>query len=105
MYFVSLSGSNYVVQHLVCKKIPRITECLLRQLEGKYVSLSRNKFGSNVVEKIFNELGEQHSRRIIFELLHHPDVAKLLVDPFGNYVILTAVKVSKVRTLKYLGFV
>ncbi|OIW14899.1 hypothetical protein TanjilG_30618 [Lupinus angustifolius] len=86
---------NYVVQDLVSSKTPIVTECLLRQLEGKFLSLSRNKYGSNVVEKFLVEVGDQHKRRIILELLHNPDVARLLVDPFGNYVIKSAVSKSK----------
>ncbi|KAE9603617.1 hypothetical protein Lal_00001728 [Lupinus albus] len=86
---------NYVLQHLVSPKTPIVTECLLRQLEGNFLSLSRNKYGSNVVEKFFVETGEQHKKRIILELLHHPDVARLLVDPFGNYVIRSAILGSK----------
>ncbi|OIW09451.1 hypothetical protein TanjilG_22725 [Lupinus angustifolius] len=86
---------NYVVQHLVAMKIPRVTENLLRQLEGKFLLLSCNKYGSNVVERIFLDSAEQHSAHIIVELLHNPNVSRLLVDPFGNYVIKTALSVSK----------
>ncbi|OIW15630.1 hypothetical protein TanjilG_08206 [Lupinus angustifolius] len=86
---------NYVVQHLVTMKIPRVTENLLRQLEGKFLLLSCNKYGSNVVERIFLVSEEQYSARIILELLHNPNVSRLLVDPFGNYVTKTALMVSK----------
>ncbi|KAJ1385454.1 Pumilio, RNA binding domain [Sesbania bispinosa] len=87
---------NYVVQHLLSMKIPGVTESLLRQLEGKFVYLACNKYGSNVVEKFFQDSDELHSTRIILELLQNPDVAKLLVDPYGNYVIKSALLVSKV---------
>ncbi|CAL0323807.1 unnamed protein product [Lupinus luteus] len=86
---------NYVVQHLVAMKIPRVTENLLRQLEGKFLFLSCNKYGSNVVERIFLVSEEQYSARIILELLHNPNVSRLLIDPFGNYVTKTALMVSK----------
>lgn len=85
--------------------IPRITENLMRQLEGKFLLLSCNKYGSNVVEKIFLDSGEQYSTRIILELLQNPNVSTLLVDPFGNFVIKTALSVSKVRaTFGFLQF-
>ncbi|KAE9588386.1 hypothetical protein Lalb_Chr22g0354791 [Lupinus albus] len=94
---------NYVVQHLVAMKIPRVTENLLRHLEGKFLFLSCNKYGSNVVERIFLVSEEQYSAQIILELLHHPNVSRLLVDPFGNYVTKTALMVSKVSPT--FGFV
>ncbi|XWS14766.1 hypothetical protein CRYUN_Cryun35bG0036400 [Craigia yunnanensis] len=86
---------NYVVQHILGLKEPQITETLLRQLEGNYASLSCNRYGSNVVEKCLVESGEQQSTRIIMELLTSPIVSRLLVDPFGNYVIQSALTVSK----------
>ncbi|XVF39844.1 hypothetical protein PTKIN_Ptkin01aG0064800 [Pterospermum kingtungense] len=88
---------NYVVQHILGLKEPEITERLLRQLEGNYASLSCNRYGSNVVEKCLVESGEQQSTRIIMELLKSPMVSRLLVDRFGNYVIQSALTVSKVR--------
>ncbi|XWS24149.1 hypothetical protein CRYUN_Cryun28dG0075800 [Craigia yunnanensis] len=86
---------NYVVQHILGLKEPQITDSLLRQLEGNYASLSCNRYGSNVVEKCLVESGEQQSTRIIMELLTSPIVSRLLVDPFGNYVIQSALTVSK----------
>ncbi|KAK9270326.1 hypothetical protein L1049_025904 [Liquidambar formosana] len=86
---------NYVVQHIVGLRIPRVTAKLLKQLGGSYFSLSCNKYGSNVVEKCLIESGEELSRQIIMELLRSPNVSMLLVDPFGNYVIQSALSVSK----------
>ncbi|KAK7351604.1 hypothetical protein VNO77_11177 [Canavalia gladiata] len=86
---------NYVVQHLLSLKIPGVAESLLRQLKQKFFHLACNKYGSNVVEKFFQESDEQHSTYIIMELLNNPDVAMLLVDPYGNYVIKSALLVSK----------
>ncbi|CAL0305797.1 unnamed protein product [Lupinus luteus] len=86
---------NYVLQHLVSPKAPIVTECLVSRLQGKFISLSCNKYGSNVVEKFFEEAGDQHKICIILELLCDPDVARLLVDPFGNYVIRSAILGSK----------
>ncbi|KAK3231270.1 hypothetical protein Dsin_003151 [Dipteronia sinensis] len=86
---------NYVVQHLLEMKVPQITVNLLRQLEGHYASLSCNKYGSNVVEKCLKLSGEQESMRIIMELLRSPNASRLIVDPYGNYVIQSALSVSK----------
>ncbi|TYJ45990.1 hypothetical protein E1A91_A02G092600v1 [Gossypium mustelinum] len=88
-------SSNYVVQHVLGLKERQTTESLLRQLEGNYASLSCNRYGSNVVEKCLLESGEEQSTRIIKELLRSPIRSRLLVDRFGNYVIQSALSVSK----------
>ncbi|KAL5780149.1 hypothetical protein ACOSQ2_010886 [Xanthoceras sorbifolium] len=86
---------NYVVQHILEMKVPQITADLLRQLEGHYASLSCNKYGSNVVEKCLKVSGEQQSMRIVVELLRSRNASMILLDPYGNYVIQSALSVSK----------
>ncbi|XP_031270592.1 pumilio homolog 12-like [Pistacia vera] len=86
---------NYVVQHLLGLRIPQITADLLRQFEGHYMDLSCNKYGSNVVERCLIESAEQQSMRIVRELLKSPNVSMLLTDPFGNFVMQSALLVSK----------
>ncbi|KAM2376924.1 hypothetical protein ACFX1X_043609 [Malus domestica] len=86
---------NYVVQHLLGLRIPQITQNLLRQLQGSYISISLNKFGSCVVEKCLSESSEEQSSQIIFELVTNPNVSMLLVHQYGNFVIQTALEVSK----------
>ncbi|CAI9763043.1 unnamed protein product [Fraxinus pennsylvanica] len=88
---------NYVVQHLLGMKIPEVTTDLVRQFEGNFVSLSFNKYASNVVEKFLETSGEKHSRRIIIELITSPNFCMLLVDPFGNFVIQSALSEAKGR--------
>nr|GMC54321.1 pumilio homolog 12-like [Ipomoea batatas] len=84
---------NYVVQHLLDQNIPGVEETLLECLEGKFATLSCNKYSSNVVEKFFVKSGE-NSSKIIMELITSPNASKLLVDPFANYVIQKALKVA-----------
>ncbi|MBA0565956.1 hypothetical protein Golob_010811 [Gossypium lobatum] len=86
---------NYVVQHILELKETQTTESLLRQLQGNYASLSCNRYGSNVVERCLLESEEPLTTRIIVELLRSPIVSTLLLDPFGNYVIQSALSVSK----------
>ncbi|GJX24933.1 pumilio homolog 12-like protein [Tanacetum coccineum] len=95
---------NYVLQHMVGLKQPALTALLVRQLQGNFVSLSCNKYASNVVEKCLNESGEEVSRRIILELVNSPDSSFLLVNPFANFVIQSALKVSKVSSCIYSVF-
>lgn len=87
---------NYVLQHMVGLNIPVFTSMLVRQLQGNFASLSCNKYGSNVVEKCLNESGEDVSTQIILELIRSPNSSLLLIDPYANFVIQSALKVSKV---------
>ncbi|KAF7138135.1 hypothetical protein RHSIM_Rhsim07G0222300 [Rhododendron simsii] len=86
---------NYVVQHLLGLKIREVTKNLVKQFEGSFVSLSCNKYASNVMEKCLTEAGEEVSSQILMEFLRSPDVSMLLIDPFGNFVIQSALSVSK----------
>jgi len=81
---------------MVGLNIPELTALLVRQLKGNFASLSCNKYASNVVEKCLNESGEEMSTRIIMELVGSPNASLLLVDPYANFVIQSALKVSKV---------
>lgn len=86
---------NYVVQHLLGLKIPEIMENLLRQLQGSFLSLSCNKYASNVVEKFLTESSMEWSSLIIIELLRSDDVSLLLIHPYGNFVIQSALVASR----------
>lgn len=85
-----------MVQIILDLKVPQVTTNLLRQLEGHYAHLACNKYGSNVVEKCLKVSAERQSMRIIIELLSSPNVSMILQDPFGNYVMQSALAVSKV---------
>ncbi|KAI3763025.1 hypothetical protein L1987_53472 [Smallanthus sonchifolius] len=89
---------NYVLQHIVglnIPELPELTALLVRQLKGNFASLSCNKYASNVVEKCLNESGEEISTSIILELITSPKSSLLLVDPYANFVIQSAIRVSK----------
>ncbi|XP_015073118.1 pumilio homolog 12-like [Solanum pennellii] len=86
---------NYVVQHLVGLKLPRVTDILIDRLQGNFLTLSCNKYASNVVEKIILESGDEHSTRIITELLSNPSGSMLLMDPYGNFVIQSSLQRAK----------
>lgn len=92
-------SSNYVVQYLLDLRMPQITENLLRQLKGSFLFLSCNKYGSNVVEKCLLVSQQEQTTQIVMELITNPNASMLLLDPYGNYVIQSALSVSKVRNL------
>ncbi|XP_042492994.1 putative pumilio homolog 8, chloroplastic [Macadamia integrifolia] len=86
---------NYVVQYILGLKIPHVNAAVSRQLEGSYISLSLQKFSSHVVEKCLRESEEEQSTRIIKELLSSSKFVSLLEDAYGNYVVQSALLVSK----------
>ncbi|KAM7253055.1 hypothetical protein ACFE04_025673 [Oxalis oulophora] len=85
---------NYVVQYIIDLKIPSAVKKLHAQFKGHYVQLSMQKFSSHVVEKWLKDLVEGRSR-IVQELLSVPNFGQLLQDPYANYVIQSALKVTK----------
>ncbi|XVF67484.1 hypothetical protein PTKIN_Ptkin10aG0125100 [Pterospermum kingtungense] len=87
---------NYVVQYVIREmNQPHVTSNIIVQLGGCYSSLSMSKYGSNVVERCLNHAGEEFRARIIAEIMHDPDFLKVLQDPYGNYVVQSALHVSK----------
>ncbi|KAM3342552.1 putative pumilio 8, chloroplastic [Capsicum galapagoense] len=85
---------NYVVQFIIELKIPSVAAMLCSQFERHYVYLSRQKFSSHVIEKLLKCFEESRSR-IINELVSEPHFDQLLQDPFANYVIQSALGVTK----------
>ncbi|XP_057975498.1 uncharacterized protein LOC131162902 [Malania oleifera] len=85
---------NYVVQYIIELKIPSAAANLISLFEGNYVQLSMQKFSSHVVEKCLRCIDESRSR-IIHELLSVSHFEQLLQDPYANYVIQSALEVTK----------
>ncbi|KAK9110678.1 hypothetical protein Sjap_018738 [Stephania japonica] len=86
---------NYVIQYILELKIPFVTEKLTSQFRGNYVHLSVQKFSSNVIQKCLKVFDQENQSEIIHELLSAPRFELILQDPFANYVIQTALSVSK----------
>lgn len=86
------------MQYILGLKIPQLTADVVAQLAGRYFALSLGKCSSNVVQKCLLESGEEQSTGIINEIIRHPEIVQLILDPYGNYVIQTAWDVSQVRS-------
>ncbi|XP_039050011.1 putative pumilio homolog 7, chloroplastic [Hibiscus syriacus] len=86
---------NYVVQYVIeLKPPPAVANRLLSQFKGHYVHLSMQKFSSHVVEKCLKHFAESRSQ-IIRELISAVHFEQVLQDPFANYVIQSALAVTK----------
>eukprot|EP01018_Ginkgo_biloba_P011409 Gb_41364 [translate_table: standard] len=86
---------NYVVQYVLDLDFPWATLEILVQLEGNYAYLSMQKFSSNVVEKCLKLSAEENRKHIILELINSSRLGQLLQDPYANYVVQSALAVSK----------
>ncbi|TYG63612.1 hypothetical protein ES288_D06G043900v1 [Gossypium darwinii] len=83
---------NYVVQYIIELKVN--SGNLLSQFKGHNVHLSMQKFSSHVVEKCLKHFAESRSQ-IIRELTYVVHFEQLLQNPFANYVIQSALVVTK----------
>ncbi|KAL6940732.1 hypothetical protein ACO0QE_004645 [Hanseniaspora vineae] len=90
---------NYVVQYILTKEAEygetKYTFKIVELLKGHAVRLSMHKFGSNVVENILRT--PSVSSDIVTELVNsgNENIAKLLNDSYGNYVLQTSLDVAK----------
>ncbi|EOA38910.1 hypothetical protein CARUB_v10011306mg, partial [Capsella rubella] len=83
---------NYVVQYLIDQQVPSVK--LLVQFRTHYAELATQKFSSHVIEKCLRTYPESRGE-IVRELLSVPNFEYLLQDPYANYVIQTALSVTK----------
>ncbi|EOA39101.1 hypothetical protein CARUB_v10011845mg [Capsella rubella] len=83
---------NYVVQCLIEQEVSAVK--LLVQFRLHYAELATQKFGSHVIEKCLSKYPESRAE-IVRELLSVPNFEYLLQDPYANYVIQTALSVTK----------
>ncbi|PIN18638.1 Translational repressor MPT5/PUF4 and related RNA-binding proteins (Puf superfamily) [Handroanthus impetiginosus] len=86
---------NYAVQFIFDIHLPWARTEILDQLESNYGDLSVQKYSSNVVEKCLKHAGEERRSHIIHELISNPRLDQIVQDPYGNYVIQSALKLSK----------
>ncbi|XP_010266740.1 PREDICTED: pumilio homolog 12-like isoform X2 [Nelumbo nucifera] len=89
---------NYVVQRVLALQNPEFTKIICYQLQGYYVLLSMQKCGSHVVEKC---LKSPWISNIVNEFLANDKLVQLARDPFGNYVIQTALKLCTMACISF----
>ena len=86
---------NYVLQYIVDLQAPIFINALIVSFQGRVLELSKQKFASNVIEKLLRGAALPMGRLMINELLHDgEEVEKLCKDGFANYVIQTALDYS-----------
>ena len=90
---------NYVVQYVLDLGFPWCNASVMRRLQGTYAELSTQKFSSNVVEKCLKRAAgrpelELNRNAVVVEIMHSPLLDRLLMDPYGNYVVQSSLCVT-----------
>jgi hypothetical protein len=92
------------VQHVI-EYVPGASwakDSLHQAFQEQYVSLSRQKAGSHVVQRCLQFFSRKQADEIVSELLNckrQCDFGELISDPFANYVLQTAMERTEVRIL------
>ncbi|ONH67899.1 Pumilio y domain family member 4 [Cyberlindnera fabianii] len=93
---------NYVVQYVLAKDDTDAVDQIVQAVKANLSELSLHKFGSNVIEKCLRV--SRLAGEVIDELLsQESEMVKRLNDPYGNYVIQTALDVSKEHQFEELS--
>ncbi|KAH7283063.1 hypothetical protein KP509_35G059400 [Ceratopteris richardii] len=94
---------NYVVQYVLELGFSWAVREVVNNLVENYACLSMQKSSSNVVEKCLKSSQEEGRACIIQELINSSHFLQLLQHPYANYVIQTALIVSKGHLLVRLA--
>lgn len=89
---------NYVVQYILDLGLSWANAEVMLRLVGNYAELSMQKFSSNVVEKclkLADQQLEEHRNVVVREIMSSPLLDRLLMDPYGNYVVQSTLMVTK----------
>jgi len=89
---------NYVVQYILDLGLSWANAEVMTQLIGNYAELSMQKFSSNVVEKCLKLADaslEKNRNIVVREIMQSPLLDRLLMDPYGNYVVQSTLTVTK----------
>lgn len=85
-----------MIQYILELQHPVFTRKICNFLVGYYTRLSVQKSGSHVVEKC---LTSSEMSTGVLDLLSSKRLCQVAHDQYGNYVIQTALKVTKVTSL------
>jgi len=86
---------NYVVQYVLDLDFDIVRIQLIQEFCGHIAELSTQKFSSNVIEKCLRVAVVSVQTQIIEEIMQPNVLSLLLQDPFGNYVIQTALSIAR----------
>lgn len=86
---------NYVIQHILDKWGCGIAKDIIETIIKNIVSLSMQKFSSNVVEKCLDIVNDDIRHRLIHEVFNIGKISSLIKNKFGNFVLQKAIKLME----------
>ena len=92
---------NYVIQVIVENWDDNDLEDIINLYKDKYIYLSKQKYSSNVVERII-EKNKTNLEFYINEICTNNNLSELMRNNFGNYVVQKAVKLSSGKSKERL---
>ena len=86
------------MQYIVDLQEEKFTHPLYFAFQGQIPSLSKQKFSSNVVEKILRAADAHVTNMMIEEMLNTNELERMLKDSYANYVVQTAMDYADTET-------
>ena len=83
--------SNYIIQYII-EIFKEYIETILKELKGKIIEFSKNKYGCNIIEKLLT-YGNDRQKEQIYEEIIENDINDnecieiLMKNEYGNYII------------------
>lgn len=86
------------MQHLVEMRKQEVNRKIAERLRGKFASMSMNRYGSNVVQKLVKYSGlREVAETVLTDILSSSDLLQVSQDFCGNFVVQAVIKVIPVR--------
>jgi len=87
--------ANYVLQYIISLNNYNINKTITTLCIHNLPFLSKQKFASNVIEKIFENSDDSTKEMLVMKLADKDIIGNLIFDMYGNYVIQKALSISK----------
>ncbi len=76
-----------MIQHILDELGPEIAKDIIEVITVNIISLSMQKFSSNVVEKCFDLVDLPSRKKMVKELFNASKISSLLKNKYGNFVL------------------
>jgi uncharacterized membrane-anchored protein YjiN (DUF445 family) len=88
LFFIQHPYANYAVQSLIMNPVALpFCEKIIETIVNNYLSLSMQKFSSNVVENCIKYADENSVKKIYNAIIDQEKIESLLNNNYGNYVL------------------
>jgi len=94
------SFGNYIIQHILDEWGHETCKDVAKMIHLNIISLSMQKFSSNVVEKCFDMIDKNTKYLWIKDLFNFSKISSLLKNKYGNYVLQKAIMIMDVQEKK-----